>query len=270
MSGLVDEKLDRLHDVLDDIAPVAVAVSGGVDSLTIACAAHRRLGDAAKMFHAVSPAVPPEATERVRRHAADLGWQLQIIDALEFADPNYLRNPVDRCFFCKSSLYGTIARHSDATIVSGTNVDDLADFRPGLKAAAQYRVRHPYVEAQIDKGLVRAIAKRLDLGDTAELPAAPCLSSRIETGIHVTAETLGLVHAVERLVSRRLNPTTVRCRFRRDGLVVEVDETSFARVTDEHDERLEAEIAVLGAARGYRGAIRFAPYRMGSAFVRDR
>jgi uncharacterized protein len=151
-------KLAALDRTLDGIGPVAVAVSGGVDSLTLARAAARRLGAGATMFHAVSPAVPPEATARTRALAERYGWRLEVIDAGEFDDPDYLRNPVNRCFHCKWNLYDSIARHTAATIVSGTNTDDLGDFRPGLEAASRRGVRHPYVESGIDKALVRAIA----------------------------------------------------------------------------------------------------------------
>jgi uncharacterized protein len=221
------------------------------------------------MFHAVSPAVPPEATERTRQHAGRFGWKLEIVDAGEFSDPEYLRNPVDRCFFCKSSLYGTIARRSSDTIVSGTNLDDLADFRPGLRAAANHQVRHPYVETRIDKAMVRAIARAFDLGDMADLPASPCLSSRIETGIAVDAPTLGLVHAVEKFVGQSLRTETVRCRVRRSGIVIELDGPAFERVVRERNDRLREELGQLCAARGFPGTARFERYAMGSAFLRD-
>jgi uncharacterized protein len=263
------EKLAALYRLLDGMERVAVAVSGGVDSVTLASAAHRRLGASATMFHAVSPAVPPEATDRTRQHAEHFGWRLEVIDAGEFSDPEYLRNPVNRCFFCKSNLYGTIARRSQATIVSGTNLDDLADFRPGLEAAKNYRVRHPYVESGITKALVREIAATFELGEMADLPASPCLSSRIETGIRVTADTLNLVHAVERLVSRSLETAIVRCRIRSNGLVVELDGSTFRRVMAGGNKELRSEIEQLSTARGYPGPAQFACYRMGSAFLRN-
>ena len=135
----------RLEAVLEGCAPLAVAVSGGVDSLTLAWIAHRRLGARAAMFHAVSPAVPPEATARTEALARAEGWSLSVFDAGEFADPAYRDNPVNRCFFCKRSLYGAIASRTRRQIVSGTNCDDLGEFRPGLDAAAAAGVRHPYV-----------------------------------------------------------------------------------------------------------------------------
>jgi uncharacterized protein len=102
-----------------------------------------------------------------------------VFDAGEFADPRYRANPANRCFFCKTNLYGHIVAQPGGTVLSGTNTDDLADWRPGLTAAAQHGVRHPFVEAGIDKPAIRRIAARIGLGDIADLPAAPCLSSRI-------------------------------------------------------------------------------------------
>jgi uncharacterized protein len=268
MERMTDQSttITELHRVLDGIGRVAVAVSGGVDSMTLAVAAQRRLGPHASMLHAVSPAVPPEATALVRAYAARDGWQLEVFDAGEFADPDYLRNPANRCYFCKTNLYGAMAARTDAILVSGTNLDDLGDYRPGLQAASEHGVRHPYVEAGIDKAAVRALAQRMGLADIASLPAAPCLSSRLETGIDVTPERLRLVHAVERLVKQRLAPPTVRCRLFHDGIAVQLDPASLARVEASEGAALKGAIADLLAAQGEHAPLRFEPYRMGSAF----
>ena len=266
MSGTLT-KAAELDAVLAGIGAVAVAVSGGVDSMTLAIAAGRRLGARAAMIHAVSPAVPPEASARVRDYAQREGWRLEVIDAGEFADPDYLANPANRCFFCKTNLYGTIATRTGATIVSGTNLDDLGDWRPGLKAAEAHGVRHPYVEAGIDKATVRALARRLELHDLAELPAAPCLSSRLATGIRVTAERLRLVHAIERLVSRELAPRTVRCRLFHDGVAIQLDPDALRRIQDAPAAGLRRAIGDM-ADGGNGAAVRYEPYRMGSAFLR--
>ncbi len=258
------ERLAELQRVLDTIGPPAIAVSGGVDSMTLAAVAYHRFGSAMQVFHATSPAVPPRATLRVRDHADRLGWTLHVVDAGEFADARYRANPVNRCYYCKSSLYGRIAGLTDLPIVSGTNLDDLSDVRPGLGAAREFRVRHPFVEAGIDKQAIRTIARGLGLDDIAELPAAPCLSSRLQTGIPVTAERLALVDAVETFVAGRLAPGTVRCRIRANGVEIQLDPENLKQLQGAAG--LRAEILRFVRLQGSL-PVSFAEYRQGSAVV---
>ncbi|MBB3233362.1 adenine nucleotide alpha hydrolase [Phyllobacterium endophyticum] len=258
-----------LEDILVRSSPLTVAVSGGVDSMTLAAAAHRLAGrSGVNMVHAASPAVPPEATQRVRDWASREGWDLEIVDAGEFDDVNYRSNPVNRCFYCKGSLYGTIARYSSRQIVSGANVDDLGEYRPGLDAARDHGVRHPYVEAEMYKNDVRQLARELGLGDVAELPSSPCLSSRVETSIRIEPETLGFIHSVETFLAEKLQPRTVRCRVRSTGVVVELDAQSLQSLTVADSTWLETSIISLMPPNLAGKTLAFAPYRNGSAFLR--
>ena len=219
------------------------------------------------MYHAVSPAVPREATERTRALAEREGWMLHVIDAGEFDNADYMRNPVNRCFFCKTSLYGSIRPHTAAQIVSGTNLDDLGEYRPGLIAAEQHGVRHPFVEAGLRKSDVRMLSRSLGLGDIAELPASPCLSSRVETGIAIDPAVLALVHGAERLATQMLQPKTVRCRVRAGGIVIELDAATLERVGADEQVALRSRVRDLFAASGHDRPVALEPYRVGSAFL---
>ncbi|NVH77267.1 adenine nucleotide alpha hydrolase [Paraburkholderia sp. JPY432] len=264
----------RLAQILTETGDVAVAVSGGIDSLTLAMAAvqtAQRSGARVEIMHASSAAVPPEATARVKRLAAEHGWSLRVIEAGEFSTREYVENPANRCLFCKNQLYSAMERLTDAQLVSGANLDDLGDYRPGLDAARAHQVRHPYIEAGIGKAAVRQLARELGLGTLAELPASPCLSSRIETGIRIEPMALRFVHEVERLVAGILQPSTVRCRVRASGVVVELDEATLMRVDEHARQALTAQIRARTAALSpgiEAPAVSFAAYRMGSAFVR--
>ena len=219
------------------------------------------------MYHAQSPAVPLDATARVESMAAARGWRLAVFDAGEFGRNEYLANPVDRCFYCKTSLYGAIRARSAAQLLSGTNLDDLGEYRPGLRAADEHGVRHPYVEIGANKETVRAMARVLGLGRVAELPAAPCLASRIETGIGIDAAMLSLVHASERLVGAAVAARTVRCRVRAAGVVLELDAATLDGIEAQRRAELAAEVGGIFAGAGLARAVSFAPYRNGSAFV---
>jgi uncharacterized protein len=265
----IDELSDfaALESVLNGLERFAVAVSGGVDSLTLATFAHRLLESRVEMYHAVSPAVPAEATRRTRAVAEREGWALHVLDAGEFDNADYMRNPVNRCFYCKTSLYGAIRPHTSAQIVSGTNLDDLGEYRPGLIAAQEHGVRHPFVEAAMRKQSVRALARHLGLGEVAELPASPCLSSRVETGIAIAPRVLAGIHLAEQLVGRALQPKTVRCRVRATGIVIELDEPSLDALDATRRDELSRQIAALFSDAKPAGPVAFAPYRIGSAFL---
>lgn len=270
-----DNPAERVARVLEAMGPVTVAVSGGVDSMTLAALAHARSPAGARMAHAVSPAVPAAATARVRRRARADGWALAIVEAGEFGDADYLANPSNRCYFCKTNLYRAIraivGEHAETVVVSGANTDDLGDYRPGLEAAREWRVRHPWVEAGVDKAGVRRLARRLGLAEVADLPSSPCLSSRVETGIAIEGDVLGAVDAAERYVRRRLGARTVRCRVRADGVAVELDADALeALAPGERASLAPAVAAMFARARRDGGApppVRFEAYRRGSAFL---
>ncbi|MFK8026088.1 MAG: ATPase [Ilumatobacter sp.] len=220
--------LARLTDVLDAIPLRMVACSGGIDSLVLAVVADRAAPDATVIAHTITPAVPGDGTARVVDYAERFGWTLHTVRSGEFDDEDYLANPVDRCYHCKRNLYDAVGELRaglpelhEATILSGANVDDLGEYRPGLVAAAERDVRHPYVEAGIAKAEIRSIARYLGLAD-ADLAASPCLASRLYTGTRVTPSRLRAIEAGEALVRDRAGIPVVRCRLRDHEVLVEV------------------------------------------------
>tara|TARA_S200000501_G_scaffold374216_1_gene423208 strand:- start:3791 stop:4609 length:819 start_codon:yes stop_codon:yes gene_type:complete len=264
---MLDEIAPSLQRVLLTYRGGIIAVSGGVDSMTLASFAQKLLGvGSISMVHAISPAVPKAATALVRRYSIRENWDLTEVDAGEFEDPAYKANPLNRCFYCKTNLYETLSKMSAGVVISGTNCDDLDDYRPGLIAAKNNQVRHPYVEASMKKDAVRELARKLQLDDLAELPASPCLSSRIETGIPVEEKLLVLIDNIETWLRRKIKPSTVRCRVRKEGLVIELDPITLAELT-KHDKLQIIEAATSKLPVDSTMKVQISLYRQGSAFV---
>jgi len=266
-------KLQQLQEHLEAIGPVAVAVSGGVDSMTLAYVAHA-LNPATQQFHAISPAVPIQATQRVRRYAEQECWNLNLVNADEIQDPNYVANPANRCYYCKTNLYDTIVTYTDLQVVSGTNVDDLGDYRPGLIAAEEHQVLHPYVDVGIDKQTLREIAQSLGLNDLHDLPAAPCLSSRVTTGIAIDAKLLPVINAVEQALWKQLKGhltlAGVRCRIRLEQVVIELDTPEAIQPNSDYAGQAITTTEDLFRSNGFDSfcdSITLEPYRRGSAFL---
>ena len=257
----------KLKKLLEGFRKVTIAVSGGVDSMTLASFTHRHLGqEQVKMVHAVSPAVPKAATSRVEAQANEEGWDLRLVNAGEFEDEQYRANPFNRCFFCKINLYQTLSVISEGTLVSGTNADDLNDFRPGLEAAENHQVRHPYVEAGFTKEDVRALALELGLPTLSRLPASPCLSSRVETGIHIDGADLEAIDQAESWMQKQHDPQTVRCRVQSQGIEIQFDPKTLDRL-DLNDQQKTIE-KIRGIFRHRpQTRVRISAYRRGSAFL---
>lgn len=257
------EASERLAQKIKRFDALAIAVSGGVDSMTLASFAHSLAPSSIVMIHAVSPAVPATATARVYALAKSEGWRLAVTGAGEFEDARYRHNPANRCYFCKSNLYDRIRALTSCAIASGANLDDLHDFRPGLLAAAERNVVHPYVEAAMSKTDVRALARRLRLGELAELPAQPCLASRVETGIAIDVNDLAFVEKVEnQLAVIAPKGSTLRCRITHGGVVLEIGKELGGRQAE-----LERAMHALCAVEKRR-FVGIRAYARGSMFVR--
>jgi len=197
---------DQLLNVLRSYGRVAVAYSGGIDSTVVAQAAYEALGDEAIAVTAVSESLASGELDEAQELAQLIGIRHHVIHTQEFTDPNYLRNQPDRCYFCKSELYSRLSGLLDEfgvnVIVSGANTDDLGDYRPGMQAATENKVRHPLQECGLSKADVRSLARAWDL-PTWDKPATPCLSSRIAYGEEVTPERVHMIDIAEQWLRNR-------------------------------------------------------------------
>ena len=267
-------RLAELEAWFQEREPMAIAVSGGVDSMTLAVVAHR-VQPGTEVFHATSPAVPDQGTQRVLHYAEKEGWNLNRINAGEMEDENYLANPANRCYFCKTNLYETVTGHTELRVASGTNMDDLGDYRPGLKAAEENQVCHPYVEVGITKAQLRDIAAELGLHDLKDLPASPCLSSRVTTGIAIDADLLPLINQAEGQMQMMLEGVVeplegVRCRILPGEVVLQIETTAPVEDDNPAFDALKIEINRLFSAAGYEkqvARVSVEPYQRGSAFL---
>jgi uncharacterized protein len=235
LSPELQAQRDRLLDVLRGLGGVAVAFSGGIDSTVVARAAFLALGHRAVAVTADSPSVPRAEVEDARRLARQIGIRHEIIRTEEFDDPDYVRNDGTRCYYCKSELYSRIEellpKLGVSVICSGANLDDRGDYRPGLTAATEHRVRHPLQEAGFTKADVRALARAWGL-PTWDKPASPCLSSRLAPGVEVTRERTGRVEAAEQYL-RSLGYRECRVRLHEGEVArIEVPPEGLARFAD--------------------------------------
>ena len=246
MDQTLARKQRDLDDILMSIDRAVVAYSGGVDSALLAAAAHDALGERVLVVTAVSPSLATRERAAASDLATRFGWPHLEIETSELDRPEYVRNEPDRCYWCKTELFEVlepVARNRDALMLVGTNLDDLGDHRPGLRAAREQNVRAPLAEASLTKRDVRELSKLRGL-PTADKPASPCLASRFAYGVEVTREGLARIDAAEETV-RSFGFDVFRVRDHGDLARIEVPAERIDEVVAQRAE-LEAALKALG------------------------
>ncbi len=227
-------KLDRLRAIFAPMKSVIVAFSGGVDSTFVLKVAHDTIGDRVLALTTTSPTMPEHDRDTATRMAATIGARHLIISSNELEIPGYAANPINRCYLCKTNLFeiceAKAAELGISEIVDGLNLDDLHDYRPGMKAASERRVRHPLVEAELAKAEIREISRSMGL-ETWDRPASPCLSSRFPYGTTITPEGLRRVEDGEKIL-HALGFRVARVRYHGEVARIEVESSQIARILE--------------------------------------
>jgi uncharacterized protein len=258
------DSLASLEGLLRDMGSVVIAYSGGVDStflLRVACSVPELRCVA---LTTDSPTNTAEEVDEARTLARSFGARHLVVAVDELATPGYAANPPDRCYLCKQTLYplcfDLASKEAIRWVADGVNLDDLGDYRPGLRAAEEMGVRHPLVEAGMTKADVRALSASLGL-ETADKPASPCLSSRFPYGTQITHDDLRRVERAEAAV-RALGFRELRVRFHGQSARVEVAASELDRLADPALRRAVA--AGVSAAGFHEVEIANQPLRSGS------
>jgi uncharacterized protein len=249
MAPSLDQKLYHLRAIFAAMDDVMVAFSGGVDSTFVLKVARDTLGDRVLALTTTSPTMPDQDRLSALEMAAQIGARHLVIESNELEIPGYAQNPLNRCYLCKHNLFQVCdakARELGVdTIVDGLNLDDLHDYRPGIQAASEMRVRHPLVEAQLGKAEIRQLSRALGL-PTWDRPASPCLSSRFPYGTTITEEGLHKVEQGEQLL-HALGFKIARVRYHGEIARLEVEANEISRLLEPSTrDRVDAELKRIG------------------------
>jgi len=229
----IQHKLQQLEEWFQQRKGSIVAFSGGIDSTLVLFLARKFQGkENAIGVISNSESLKAKDFELAQRFCRDFDIKLEVIKTEELVDERYNQNPENRCFFCKEHLFHDLQqikdKYSDFDVLSGTNVDDLGDYRPGLQAAAQYKVLAPMAQCKLTKEEIREIARNFNLPNW-DKPASPCLSSRIPYNHQITREKLKQVEAAEDFLNE-LGFVDVRVRHYGKYGQVEVKQSEIERL----------------------------------------
>ncbi len=235
------DKERSLRSLMRKLQRVLVAYSGGVDSSYLAKIATEELGTDSICAIGLSPSVSEFQRDNAVRVARANGFNIVMLDTNELADPEYLANKGDRCYFCKTELYSKLTKVAvelNCAVLDGTNADDIGDHRPGRIAAKEQKVQSPLAEIGFTKAEIRELSRKAGL-TTWDQPASPCLSSRIAVGVPVTLKRLSRIERAEDFL-RNMGFREFRVRVHGELARIEV---APSELSNAHDLAVSAKIA---------------------------
>lgn len=227
-------KYEDLQKRIRSLGSVVVAFSGGVDSSLVAFVSQRELGPQAIAVTSGSESLKREDLVLCRRLATTWEMRHRIIETREIENQDYRNNPVNRCYYCKTTLYKELevirSELGFRAILNGTNLDDLTDYRPGIAAAQEHNIRSPLADCGFTKNDIRQLSRYLGL-ENSEKPQAACLSSRVPYGSHISKEVLSQIEKAEDLLVKL---GFSQCRVRHHDAIarIEVPPEDFSRVIE--------------------------------------
>jgi pyridinium-3,5-biscarboxylic acid mononucleotide sulfurtransferase len=229
--AMLDQKGERLRQIVAGRGRLIVAYSGGVDSAFLAWTVHQVLGDRMLAVIADSASLARTHLEDALAFARECEIPVEVVETQELENPAYTRNDATRCFHCKDELFTVLERYREArgfdAIAYGVNADDEGDFRPGQQAARQHHVLAPLLEAGLNKAEIRELARQADLR-VWDKPASACLSSRMEYGRAVTPEALSIIERGEDAL-RAMGFRQFRVRHHGEIVRIEIAREEFPR-----------------------------------------
>ena len=234
MNSELRQKYESLKNEIGKLGSAIVAFSGGIDSVLVLKVAYDALGEKMVAITADSPSLPRRELEETKKIAEEIGAKHIVINTLETENEEYLKNPNNRCYYCKTELYSKLKQASlqlgIKNILNGTNLDDLGDYRPGLKAAGEHNVISPLKDSGFAKSDVRELERKFNLRYWNK-PSSPCLSSRMPYGHEITMKKLRMIEEAENFL-KDMGIKDLRVRHFGNKARIDVNEADRAAINE--------------------------------------